>query len=399
MSDRAALKARAEAEVDRVAERLVELSLRMHADVERPFEEFHAQGWLCDLLEEEGFSVERGLGSLPTAFRATYGTGDGPRIAFLCETDGLATADGDLPYGHSCGHNVGAPAGAGAGIGLKSVVDEVGATVVVLGTPGEEGGGGKYVLRDEGFFAGLDAVMLIYPGLEDIADSRTLAVRAATVDFFGRAAHAASRPEWGVNALDAMTLAFNAIAMLRQQVPSDTRLHGIITRGGTLVNVVPDHTTATVMVRANSAERVEQVVPRVRACFDGAALATGCRVEQVWSPPAGPALLSNATIAGLYADNLAHVGRTARPRDEVSGAWSADTSAISWLVPTIQPQVAMTSAPPHSWEFHEASATVAAARALRDAAVAMALTGVDLLVSPETLRAVRAEHAAATTTG
>lgn len=394
MTGLAALKARVRAEVDRVDARLVDVSLKMHAHVEPPFKEVKAQAWLCELLDSEGFTVQRGLGSLPTAFRATYGTGESPRIAFLCETDGLPYGD-ELPYGHSCGHNVCAPASAGAGIGLKAVVDELGGTVVVLGTPAEEGGNGKHILREEGSFEGLDAMMLIYPGADDIAHSRTVTVAAGTIEFRGRAAHAAARPEWGVNAVDAMLLGFNAMGLLRQQIPSDTRLHGVITQGGTLPNVIPDHTTATVMVRANSAARVEALVPRVRACFDGAALATGCRVNQEWSSEVGPALLSNRTMADLYAGNLGAVDRVALPRDELSGAWSADTSAISWLVPTIEPQIAMTVAPPHSLEFHNASATSEAAKALHDAAVAMALTGVDLLASPDLMRAVKDEHAAA----
>lgn len=375
--------------VDAVAGRLVDLSLRLHGNVELSFQEVRASTWLCDLLEEEGFAVERGLGSLPTAFRATAGPGDGPTIAFLCEYDGLPG------YGHSCGHNVVAAAGAGAGIGLKSVIEQLGGTVVVLGCPGEEGGGGKHVLRDEGFFEGLDAMMLVYPGMDDIPDSRVVTPARGDIQFFGRAAHGAARPELGVNALDAMVLAYSAIGALRQQLPSDTRIHGIITDGGTLPMVVPDHTQAVFMVRANTAERVEAVLPRVRACFEAAATATGCRLEAEWSKDVDPPLLSNQALAAVYGSNLAAVGRTPQPRDELSGAWSGDTSAVSWLVPTIQPQLAMTGrdVPPHSHEFHAASATPEAARAVRDAAVVLALTAVDLLASPTTLQAVAEEHA------
>jgi amidohydrolase len=391
-----ALKATVRQTIDACADSLVGLSLQLHANVEFSLQEVRAQSWLCDLLEAQGFAVERGLGSLPTAFRAVAGSGSGPTIAMLCEYDGLA------PYGHSCGHNVVAAAAVGAGIGVKSVIGQLGGTVVVLGTPGEEGGGGKYILRDEGFFDGIDAMMLVYPGAHDIADSRTVTAGRGRVEFFGKAAHAAARPEFGVNALDAMLVAFTALNALRQQLPSDTRVHGIVTKGGTLGNVIPDHTSATVSVRANSPERVAAVLPRVRACFEGAAIATGCRIEQAWTPATRPALLSNRTMAALYGANLGTLGRTPRPRDELSGAWSGDTSAVSWLVPTIQPQVAMTDQPPHSHEFHAASATPAAAQAIRDAAVAMAATGVDLIASPETLDLVRDEHSrsvAAASTG
>lgn len=389
MSDPDDLKARVRGTIDAACDRLVELSLKLHANVELSFHEVQASGWLCELLEDEGFVVEHGLGSLPTAFRATAGSGSGPRIAFLCEYDGLPG------YGHSCGHNVVAAAGAGAGIGLRSVMDELDGTVVVLGTPGEEGGGGKYILRDEGFFEGLDAMMLVYPGMDDIPDSRVVTAARGDISFFGKAAHGAARPELGINALDAMVMGFGAIGALRQQVPSDTRIHGIITKGGTLPMVIPDHTQATVMVRANTPERVEAILPRVQACFEGAATATGCRIEQSWRGPPDRALLSNKTMAAVYGANLPAVGRTPLPRDELSGAWSGDTSAVSWLVPTIQPQVAMTprDVPPHSLEFHEASATPEAARAVHDAAVTMALTAVDLMASPDLLRLVAEEHA------
>jgi amidohydrolase len=383
------LKATVRQSVDKVTSALVDLSLKLHANVEYALQEFQASRWLCDMLEGAGFAVERGLGSLPTAFRATAGSGTGPRIAFLCEYDGLA------PYGHSCGHNVVAAAAVGAGIGLKAVIGDLGGTVIVLGTPGEEGGGGKYILSDEGFFAGIDAMMLVYPGMDDIPDSRVVTSVRGEVQFFGKAAHGGARPELGVNALDAMVLGFSAIGALRQRLPSDTRVHGIITKGGTLPNVVPDHTQAVLAVRANSPERVEAVIPRVKACFDGAATATGCRVEQEWTPRARAALLSNKVMAAVYGENLAAVGRTPLPRDELSGAWSGDTSVVSWLVPTIQPQVAMTArdVPPHSLEFHAASATPEAAAAVHDAAVVMALTAVDLMSSPSLLERMTAEHA------
>ena len=240
------LKKRACAAIDAAAPRLIALSANMHREVELAFEEHKAQGWLCAELEAAGFAVERGLGSLATAFRARETAArPGPTVAFLCEYDGLPV------YGQSCGHNVVAAAGVGAAIGLKAVLGETGGRVVCLGTPGEEGGGGKNILHREGFFAGLDAMMLIYPGMDNIAHSRTLGATRAQVAYFGKAAHAAARPELGINALDALVQALSAIGLLRQQLPSEVRIHAIITKGGTLPQVVPDHTTALVTVRAN----------------------------------------------------------------------------------------------------------------------------------------------------
>lgn len=393
MTDLDSLKERAQAAIDAAHDRLVELSLKLHTHVELSLHEVNAAKWLSDVLESEGFRVQRGLGSLPTAFQASIGHAAGPRIGFLAEYDGLPV------YGHSCGHNVVAAAAVGAGIGLKAVIEELEGTAVVLGTPAEEGPNGKWTMRDEGFFDNFDAVMLVYPGMDDIADSRVITPVRGDIEFFGKAAHAAARPELGVNALDALLMAFNALSLLRQQIPSDTRIHGIITKGGTLPMVIPDHTTATIMVRANTPERVAAVLPKVQACIAGAATATGCRVEQRWTSEIENELLSNKVLASRYGANLAAVGREPQPRDELSGAWSGDTSAISWLVPTIQPQIAMTdrNVPPHSHEFHAASATPAAARAIRDAAVVLARTAIELLGDPAILGAVQDEHAAAVT--
>ncbi len=376
MTDRTILKDRACAAIDAAAATLFALSAKMHAEVELSFEEVKAQAWQCAALRGAGFTVEEGLGSLKTAFRATVASGKpGPRVAFLCEYDGLPV------YGQSCGHNVVAAAGVGAAIGLATVIGEIGGEVVALGTPGEEGGGGKNILHREGFFDGIDAMMLVYPGMDNIAHSRTVGATRVQVDYFGKAAHAAARPELGINALDAMLLAFNGINALRQQLPSDVRVHGIITKGGTLPQVIPDHTTAILTVRANNSATLDRVIPRIDACLTGAAEMTGARLERAWRPTPGRALLSNLALAQSFERNLQALGRVTWPRDELSGAWSGDTGNVSWFVPTIQPQMAMTGhdVPPHSHEFHAASIGPAAEACILDSAKAMAMTAIDLM--------------------
>jgi amidohydrolase len=351
----------------------------MHAEVELAFNEFKAQRWLCDALKGAGFTVEEGLGSLKTAFRGTVSSGrPGPRIAYLCEFDGLPV------YGQSCGHNVGAAAGIGAAIGLASVIKEL-------------GGGGKNILHREGFFESIDAMMLIYPGMDNIAHSRAVGATRVQFEYFGKAAHASARPELGINALDAMMLALNGIGALRQQLPSDVRVHYIITKGGTLPQVIPDHTSAVLTVRANEGTTLDRVIPRIDACLAGAALMTGARLESKWRDSKGRALLSNLTLAQRYDGNMQALGLATRPRDELSGAWSGDTSNVSWFVPTIQPQMAMTGrdVPPHSHEFHAASIGPAAEACILNAAKAMAMTGVDLVADQDLLRDVKANFASA----
>lgn len=392
MTDTTALKDTARQAIDAASATLFDISNKMHADVELAFEEVKAQSWQCAALRTAGFAVEEGLGSLKTAFRATVASDKpGPRIAFLCEYDGLPV------YGQSCGHNVTAAAGIGAAIGLASVVKRLGGTAIALGTPGEEGGGGKNILHREGFFDGIDAMMLIYPGMDNIAHSRAVGATRVQVEYFGKAAHASARPELGINALDALLLAFNGISALRQQLPSDVRVHSIITKGGTLPQVVPDHTTAVITVRANKPKTLAAVIPRIDACLQGAATMTGARLERTWRDKPGSPLLSNFAMAGSFDANLRALGRETRPRDELSGAWSGDTSNVSWFVPTIQPQMAMTArdVPPHSHEFHAASVGPAAEACILDSAKAMAMTAIDLISDPALLSAVRREFDAA----
>jgi amidohydrolase len=388
--DVVALKARAAAAIDAAAPRLFEVSENLHANVELFFKEFKGQRWLCDLLIESGFEVEEGLGSLPTAFRGTAKSAKpGPCIALLSEYDGLPV------YGHSCGHNVGGPASMGAAIGLKAVIEEIGGEVISLGTPGEEGGSGKHVMQREGFFDGVDAMMLIYPGRDNIGHSRALTATRVQFEYFGQAAHGAARPELAINALDAMNLACTGVAFLRQQTPSDVRIHYIITKGGTLANVVPDHTAATLMIRANENATLDIMIPRIDAILEGAAMMTSARLDKKWSEsPRGKPLLSNYAMSEIFNRNMRALGRQTKARDELSGAWGGDTSNVSWSVPTIQPQVAMTEHPPHSREFHNASVGPAARAALIDAAKAMAMTAIDLIAIPGELEAVKKEFAA-----
>lgn len=389
MSAPSPYKATAKAAIDAAAPRLFEASENLHANVELFFKEFKGQRWLCDLLKEFNFEVEEGLGSLKTAFRGTIKSGKpGPRIAFLSEYDGLPV------YGHSCGHNVGGPASIGAAIGLASVIKELGGEVISLGTPGEEGGSGKHILHREGFFDGIDAMMLIYPGRDNVAHSRALTATRVAFEFFGQAAHGSARPELGINALDAINLAFTGIGFLRQQMPSDVRIHGMITKGGTLGNIVPDHTTGVLTVRANENETIDRMIPRIDAVLAGAAMMTGTRLEKQWRDGnRGRPLLSNFAMSKIYEGNMHDIGRATRPRDELSGAWGGDTSNVSWFVPTIQPQMAMTEVPPHSHEFHNASVGPAARSVIVDAAKAMAMTAIDLIAQPSLLQEVKAEFA------
>lgn len=371
-----------------VSDELWDLNVFMHDHVETAFEEHGAAAEITGLLERHGFEVQRGLVGYETAFCGTIGPAQpSAAIAFVCEYDGLP------PYGQSCGHNITTAASVGAGLALGPLATRLGARVQVIGTPGEEGGGGKYRMADEGVFDGVDAAMLAYPGMYDIGASRTLAARAVRVEFTGKAAHASAHPELGINALDAMVAGFTSLGLLRQQLPPEVRVHGIITNGGTLPMVVPDHTSATLIVRAGSAATTDATVARVSACFEAAAVATGTTVRVTPAGTMAEPLLPNLALAGAFDDAMRSIGREPRGTDLLGGAWSGDSGYLSHVIPLIQPQVRLTdeTIPPHSLAFHQATVGPSAQQTIVAAAQGMALTSLKLATDPALLHGVKEE--------
>jgi len=373
-------------EVDARRRSLNELSLRLHANPEVGFQETKAAGWLTQYLAENAFSVEIGICDLPTAFRAVYGEGE-PRIAILAEYDALPE------MGHACGHNIIAVSAVGAGVASKAAVDQLGGSVLVIGTPAEEIYGGKVVMIDRGAFDGVDMAMMVHPGTHDTAVTQALACQTLEVEFFGRASHAAAYPEVGINALEAMIQSFTAINSLRQHIKDRARIHGIITDGGEAANIVPAHSAATFIVRAEGDEYLDELKLRVIGCFEGAALASGARLEYRWAEVRYSAMRNNLTLAALFQQNMEALGRRIKLTDPDSSFGSTDMGNVSQVVPGIHPRVAI--APEgivvHSPQFAQAAASEAGSRGLYDAAKAMAMTVVDLLVAPETVGRIREE--------
>ncbi|GAH88159.1 unnamed protein product, partial [marine sediment metagenome] len=230
------------------------------------FQESRASAWLTQYLEENGFSVERGICELPTAFRASYGEGK-PAIAILAEYDALPK------MGHACGHNIIAASAVGAGIASKKAIDKFGGNILVIGTPAEELYGGKAIMAERGAFDHVDIAMIVHPGAHDAAAIQSLACQSVEVEFFGKAVHAASRPEKGINALEAMLQSFSAINSLRQHIKDKARIHGIITDGGEAANIVPAHSAGLFIVRAEDDSYLDELKQRVINCFAGAAAA------------------------------------------------------------------------------------------------------------------------------
>lgn len=376
------LKQQARGAVDRLAADLVGLSRDLHAHPEVRFEEVHASETIAALLAREGFEVERGTGGLPTALKAEMrGTDAGPMVAILAEYDALPK------IGHACGHNLIAAAGVGAFLSLKGAVRR--GTVRLLGTPGEEGGGGKVHMLRAGAFSGVDAVMMVHADGETRPWLDCAGRVALSVVFHGRSSHAASAPDEGVNALDAALLLFNGINALRQKMRDGARVHGIIAEGGEVPNIIPARTRVELYVRAFEPQYLERLVQEVRACAEGAAVATGCTVEVSLPSPAYESLVTNPPLVEAFARNLDALGHAWVPGRRQTHA-STDLGNVGRVIPSIHPYLGLGAGlDPHTVEFAAAAGGPPGERVVLDGARALAMTALDVLETPALLDEAR----------
>lgn len=387
------LKDRVCAAVDRRAAELIETSDWIHAHPEIGHQEVEASKRLSGLLQSAGIPVEMGTAGMATAFKAELGGRQAahPRIAILAEYDALPG------LGHGCGHNLIGTSAIGAGLALAEVMPELNGSIWVLGTPAEESAapnsGGKVHMVNAGVFSDVDAAIMFHPGTETaVTLDRSLAARGFEFFFHGRAAHAAGAPEEGINALDAVVLLYNAISMLRQQVRSDVRIHGIILSGGAAANIIPDYAAIRYRTRADDSEYLAEVVDRVVACAEGAAKATGCRLEWTEYMPGYENTMPNKVLLDLMSDNLRQLGMPVNNERRRGGKGSTDFGNVSRRVPGIEARIAITEqldTPGHSIQFREAAGSALGRQAMLVAAKSLAMTAVDLLTDPEHLKRAR----------
>ncbi len=365
--------------VEAVFPDLVRISRAIHDRPELGYEERQAAALLTEFLQGKGFEVESGIGEVATAFQASLGSSPTPTVAFLTEYDALPN------LGHACGHNLIAAAGIGAGAALASVLDECGGSVRVIGTPAEEMHGGKIRLIEKGCFEGIDAALMFHPSVRNAVVKRTLAMTELRFAFHGKSSHAAAAPELGINALDAMVLAFSGINALRQQIPGDGRIHGIITRGGDAPNIIPAFTEARIAVRALERPVMENLLERVRGCIEGAARATGCTFEMETVGPAYEGMTPNRTLASIFQEKVEALGITIDDHDELLYIGSSDIGNLSRILPAIHPELSICGfeSIPHTPGFAEAARSEVAEEIMKTAAQALALTGLTVLRDPE----------------
>jgi amidohydrolase len=370
--------------LDAEAPALRELALKIHAHPELRFEEHRAAGWISDLLMARGHAVERPLGGLPTALRARAGRA-GPRLAILAEYDALPE------IGHACGHNLIAAGAVGAFLALAPVAEAQGFTVDLVGTPAEEGGGGKALLLDAGVFAGVDAAMMFHPFDRDLVAHGTLANLWLAMTFAGQPAHAAAAPWDGSSALTACIQTFNLVDSQRVHFRDGVRVHGFITDGGQAVNIIPERASCEFSVRAKTLDELARVRAIVERCALGAAMAAG--VEVTIAPRKGYRdLVTNLPLARAFAQHMAAMGRPAAETDERVGMGSTDMGDVSHAVPAIHPWLAICDVGEtlcHQHAFARAACAERGLETMLTAARAMAKTGGEFLVDEALRGAVR----------
>lgn len=372
-------------------EALINLSREIHHHPELGDEEFYAVQLICDYLSARGFTIEKGIAGQNTAFVARYSSGPGEggcHIAFCAEYDALPE------IGHACGHNLIAGASVAAAVALAGTHPGVPFTVSVVGTPNEEGRGGKIDLIRAGVFDEMDLAMMFHPDYLNCLDYPSLACRTFSFTFHGRNAHASSNPWDGRNALDAVILTFNGINALRQQLRDDVRIHGIITDGGRASNVIPDRAAAEFCIRSMDNHYLGEVVEMVLNCARGAALATGTELAIAETEYPYAAMLTNRTLGEVFWESLKEVsGVEWREQREEVGPGSTDMGNVSLVVPSIQPLIAITDrkVSVHTAEFASLCDTPQAYEVMLEVGKAMALAAFKVLRQPALLERIRKE--------
>lgn len=358
---------------------LVELSHAIHAEPELAFAEHRSCAKTQALVAERGFHITTGQAGLDTAFRAEFGSG--PLVIGIC-----AEYDALPDIGHACGHNIIAAAAVGTALALADVADDLGLTVVLLGTPAEEAGGGKVLMLEAGVFDDIAATVMLHPGPIDIAAARSLALSEATIRYTGRESHAAVAPYLGINAADAVTVAQVAVGLLRQQLAPGQMVHGIVSDGGQAANVIPAHTELRYTMRADNSESLRELESRIAGCFAAGAVATGCEHAVTETAPAYAELLPDPWLSKTLRAEMVRLGRTPVAQDVEASLplGSTDMGNVTQVMPGIHPIVGIDAggASIHQPAFAAAAVSASADTAVVEGSIMLARTVVALAADP-----------------
>jgi amidohydrolase len=358
---------------------LLELSHAIHGEPELAFCEYRSAAKTRALVAERGFEIADAPGGLATAFRASYGSG--PLVVAVC-----AEYDALPEIGHACGHNIIAASGVGAALALADVADDLGLTVVLMGTPAEESGGGKALLLKAGAFDGIAVTVMIHPGPADIAAARSLALSEVAVRYHGRESHAAVAPHLGVNAGDAVTVAQVAIGLLRQHLAPGQMAHGIVTLGGSAPNVIPARAELRYTMRAAESASLRELEDRIGDCFLAGALGTGCDYEVSEASPMYAELAPDPWLAEVFRGEMVRLGRSPLPAELEAAAplGSTDMGNVTQVMPGIHPIVGVDAAGAsvHQPAFAAAAVSASGDAAVVDGAIMLARAVVQLAQTP-----------------
>lgn len=380
-------------EIDKIKEEMIAISDYIYYNPELGDKEYKAAERLTKFLEDNCFKVKIGICNRSTAFKAVYDSGiQGPSIAYLCEYDALPEV------GHGCGHNMIGTMSAGAAAALSKVLDKIGGRIIVLGTPAEETNGAKVDMAAQGIFDDVDVAMILHPDDKNYESGYSLAMEAIQFSFKGKSCHAASEPETGINALNAALLTFDGINALRQHLQSDVRIHGIIKEGGIAANIVPDKAVAQFYVRAKKKRYLKEVVDKVKNVARGAALMTGAELDISNYELSYDNMNTNKALSDTFNKNLKSTG-TSEIYPSKTSYGSIDMGNVSNVVPAIHPYIGIGGAEilGHTKEMADLTITNAAHDAMTIGALALALTGYDVIVDKNLLENIKKEFEQTTT--
>ena len=367
--------------IDDISEELIAVSHAIHENPELGYEEHFAHEQLTKVLIDKGLDVHKSAYEIDTAFEATAGK-TGPVVALLCEYDALPG------IGHACGHNIIAAAGIGAGLAASTLAETFNGQLRILGTPAEEGGGGKVRMLNRGAFESVEAVLMIHPADADLPNISSLAVQQLKATYTGKAAHAAAAPEKGINALDGAVLGYMGVAALRQHIAPDERLHGIFTNGGQKANIVPERAESTWYARSSTMDRLEVLKIRLVETLNGGAKSAGCEIQIEWVNEPYAEVLDNTPILDAYMKNSELIGRVVKAPIGDGVVGSTDLGNVSHVVPSIHPmvKVAPEGTAIHTIDFEKCAKSEEADKGLLDSAKAMAMTVIDCWYDPSLLK-------------
>lgn len=372
--------------IDEIKEELFEVSDYIHSHPEYCFEEYLSSRKLMQHLESHGFQVEKGVAGLDTAFSAVYNTKKpGFHVGLFGEYDAVQG------LGHACGHNIMGTVALGAGIAVKSVIDEIGGAVSVFGTPAEEGGGGKIIMLGKGAFKGLDAAMILHPASDTVVNDISYSRTDLEVNFYGKTAHAATFPEEGISALNALIQLFNAVNAMGLELNGRGKIIGVITKGGEDPIYIPEHCQAKFTIRSFSMKFKMQLVERFLAVCKAVAEATGTRFEYKFADLPYEDIRNNEKIEELLEKNFTQLGEAVYPRERELGIGCTDMGNVTHEIPALQSYVGVAKGMRgHTREFMEAAGDERGRKAILTGAKAMAMTAIELLASVENMAEVKA---------